>query len=835
MLDNPEQTPNAPRGQAAIEYAVEGLLASLPVPVADAIRRGAIPHRCNPQLLRDLYGDDLDTAQVLSEMLRFHLGRQDAQGYFRYHDAVRAYLLAWWRRERPQQYEAVNQVALAYFNTLAAASTSVERPIYEREALYHLLVVDETAGIEYLGVRFEDACERYQLGTAEGFVSQLAELKDIITDRGRAWMQYFEARLNLIYHRDDAGESIFEDLAGHAPDPVLQGAARWSLGQVRVNQQRWSQAISLYHTSLSALQQERSVMYSTRVMLALGDAYQDLADKSGGFREEPSTSFGAAGRFFHFLQNLPFLIYRWLARRVPFLPDWYGISYQDWIIAYLLGASRRWYQRAERQLKHSGDTQTVVAAHMCLAELAHQLGHWSSARRRYALLLETEAIKGSLYRTAQVRLGQGRALLDEGKLSEARVALFEAFETFVRFLDDRSIGDTGALLGRVYAALGQLDESVSAYVQSAQAFGNIQDKLARTQVIWALEDLAQHAALTEEQQQRIGAAVAEVDERHYITRFPDILLRRFRRLALLGALPLTYYALPVIAFLTWGGSAFIIEGLVLLSRTGTSVVAQIAIGAILIASATLSFVLLAVWLYRLIYSLIGMAAVRVLGHRLIPVERDQPSRIVVDATGLTHHDIAKGMIRIRWPEVSLLASIHYYRWQRLIHLFSSLIVAAGSRMIVPIDAITAGYDYLRQDIVRHLEHQPDSTKQLDLNFVVLDSRWMLATIAISLAFAQSLNGKLSFYPRFAENERVSLLLTPIMIASGLTLLLLFPAVTLWRLIYHRAAVRSTLGYQARRMVPFWVLWLATVVCTVIAGLWILFLSLYIIQAIRGGA
>ncbi|NIN68119.1 MAG: hypothetical protein GTO63_26110, partial [Anaerolineae bacterium] len=49
---------------------------------------------------------------------------------------------------------------------------------------------------------------------------------------------------------------------------------------------------------------------------------------------------------------------------------------------------------------------------------------------------------------------------------------------------------------------------MSVYVESAQAFEVVADPLARTQVVWALEDLAQRSTLLDQPRQR------PVAERH---------------------------------------------------------------------------------------------------------------------------------------------------------------------------------------------------------------------------------------------------------------------------------------------------------------------------------
>jgi len=808
----------ASKRQATIRRIVEGLMATMPPQVADALCLGAIPHWFDEVLLDRLRGDDSDVTLLTTYMQRFRFMQQDAQGNFRYHDEVRDYLPAWWRQKRPRQYKVANRAALAYFTALAQVATPVDRPMYEREALYHLLIVDEPAGLQYLSEQFEDARRSYQLGMAEAVVAQAAQLKAVLTDVGQRWVEYFEARLNLLYHRSDSGEAIFKDLIRHAPDPLLQALARWSLGEIRLNQQRWSRAIRFYHASLAALQQERSLRYGARVMLSLGDAYCDLAENSGGIHVQDDSHTGTASRFLHTLQHLPFLIYEWLARRVSFLPIWYfGTNYQDWIIAYLLVEATRWYRRAERQLVNIGDSPGLAEARLALAELEHQLGRWSRAQRRYAMLLETAEIKGSLYRTAQVRLGQGRAFLDEGAIRKAEPMLVETLKTFRRFRDHASIGVTAALLGRVYATLGQPGEAASAYVESAHAFEAVEHYLAHTQVVGALEDLAQHSTLPDEQKQQADTVLTEAAERHYLTRFPDTLLRWFRRLAFF-ALPLTY-VLTLIVVLASLVVLLVVEGDVRLSRIPTAPTL------IEVVLPTLP-ALLSMWLYRLIYSLLGVAFVRFLGRHLIRIEQNQPSRLVADAIGLTRHDASTGLSRtMSWSGGSSLALVDYYQWRRPIRLISSTILTTASGMIMMIDALTVGYKHLQQDIMRRLGDRLDGARRRNLDFIILDGRWTIAVIAFSLAFAlySYTSTRKITVEIMSSGEKVTLYLASFLLPFVSMLLLVFPAVVLWRLSIHRRAVRRTLRY-APQTIPAWLLWLGATLCTVIAVLWIVILA-----------
>jgi tetratricopeptide (TPR) repeat protein len=805
------------RNMDTVRLAVEGLLAAIPPQVADAVCLGAIPHTFDRKLLQCLCGAELDIAQVMPRLERFRFLRRGDQGRFRYPDGVRDCLLAWWRREQPDRYVEANRAARAHFGVLAKTEAS-----YKLDELYHLLICDQAKGMRALSTQFEDACGHYDLVLAEQLVSRVTELEDSLEDKARAWLRYFEARLLLAHGQGNEVKDTFQDLADHALDPILRAVARWNLGQILVAQKEWSQAIRLYRASLDSLRREGSPEYLARVMLACGDAYRALAENSGAFYAGSDEVSDGVSHFLRTLQHLPFLVYEWLVRRVRFLPNWFfGTNYQDWIIAYLLMEATRWYRRAERQLRGIGDTLGLAEARLSLGELEHQLGRWSRAQQRFATLLEADEIKSSDYRKARVRLGQGWACLNEKDLDEAEAALSEAVGVFRHFEDNGSLGIATALLGRVYATLDRRDEAVLAYGESIQAFRAVGDDLARTQVAWALEDMAEQSTLQEEQRRQIDAIITQVTERHYIARFPDSLHRWFRRLALLGALPLTY-VLTFIIGMALVLTLMIVEGEVLLPWTGVSTRIDLVDGLILFAAATLP-VPTALWLYRLIYSLMGIAFVYFLGRRLAPIQNAQPSRLVTDATGLTHHEAKTDAGRtLAWSDVTALASVDYCQRRRAIHLISFTILSTKSETPSAVHAITTGYAHLQKDIARRLGRQPGGTKPQSRNFVLFDGRWTLAAIGVSLALIPCLaylRGNLDM----VVYEGMTLVLSSIMYAFVPTFQFTFSAMVLWRLVSHRLTVRRAVGYQPRT-IPSWLLWLAAILSTAVAVLWLVLLA-----------
>lgn len=836
-MNRDERGPSAAEQRKMLGTAIEGILAAVPPQVAQALRLGAIPHWFDEELLARLGGDQLDVAEVRSYLVRFGFVDQDARGCFRYDQQVRDYLLTWWQRENREEYRATSRLAQSYFQDQGRIAPFVERPMYEREVLYHMLVVDETAGLKHLAGLFEDALARYQRGEAEGFAAQAIELGEILSPEGRLWAQYFEARLDLVYRRGDAGEATFRNLADGESNPVLQAVARWSLGELCQNQHDWSTAIKLYEASLKALRGERSWMYGARVMLAFGDAYRDLAEASGGFQEEDGAPRKGVRRLLHVLQHMPFLAYEWLVRRIGFLPSWlFGTDYQNWIIAYLLKEATNWYRRAEKQLEQIGDVFGLTQTRLCLGELEHQLGRWSRAHRRYGRLLEQVEVQGSLYRTARVRLGQGRAFLDEGKYDRARPALLAALETFRRFDDAESIGVTTALLGRLYVARDMPGEAVSAYLESVEAFEAAEERLAQTRVLWVLEDLARRSDVPDAQREQVGRSIEQTAERHYIARFPDTLLRWFRRLALWGALPVSYvFAFVLGLALTLALS--VVEGEFGLAVVGGNVPATTLDILILVAWACLP-VLFSLWIYRLTYTLTGAIFVLWGGRKLVPIQEEQPRCFVTDAVGLACHDIGTSSNRtVRWSDVSLFASIDEYQWKQAINLVSRSVLVTSSGIPLVISGITTGYEHLQQDIADHLRSQADGATERHLDIAYFDGRWVFPAILASLAFALFAvcvgHPPLTYVDK-ATGVTVTAWLSSTMLAFVPTLLLVLPAVTLWRIVRHRIHVQRAVDYEATAIPP-WLLWLAAIVCTLIAIVWILVIILWILNPAEEGS
>ena len=143
--------------------------------------------------------------------------------------------------------------------------------------------------------------------------------------------------------------------------------------------------------------------------------------------------------------------------------------------------------------------------------------------------------------------------------------------------------------------------------------------------------------------------------------------------------------------------------------------------------------------------------------------------------------------------------------------------------MIVVDAVTAGYSRLKQDVLRRLNREQRDTRQRDLEFTIFNMYWLFAICVILFGFAMSLVyiGRLGVtWSVEPTGETILLPLSSIILSFAPTLSLVFPTVVLWRLVYHRSMLQRELGYDVK-VVPWWMIWLAAFLCSVASLLWII--------------
>jgi len=803
---------------------IEAMLASLPADVAYAARLSAIPHWCDEELLSRLTLSQATIAATLATLVEIRYLERDDAGTFHCPISIRGYFLDWWLGHR-DDFADKNRIALEYFSNRTEWTGPAQLSSFGREVLYHLVIQDELEGSQngliFLSKHFEEACDRYQYGTAEDYLARFEERCETFDEKRGFWQRYYRARLELIFDKEGRGLDEFNALVIEAKDQTLINLAHWSIGEIYLREDRWSEAISELEMSLKGVKPDPASTFIPRVMVSMGDVYLDLAKNSGGYRQREEMEYGRFNRFLDSLQHLPFLGLEWLLHRVSWLPNfWYfGTSYQDWIIANLLVQATGWYRRAEKQFEALSDNLGLVKVGLQKADAEFAMGRWSRSLQTYTRLASQEAVMSSRYRTARVLMGVGCILQAQGNPAEALPLVQWAADSFDVFSDQRLMGWAALQLGRIHSGLGSIQAAGEAYMRSLVAYQAAEDGLMLTQVQWEAEELAEKQG---ERLVELASYAGAIEERQYITRFPESLLLRFQRLALLVALPVSYL-LTLIVGLAIGYSLIAAEAWLLLTFAGMDT-AELGLVNILIL--VLGIVLplpLALWLYRFVYSLIGMLFVRYLGRELGSIEKDSPEIISTNREGVTlRQQNKKGGRTLRWVEIGKQASLDTLLWQRPIQLISRQKFSDGGDERMTLNGITYGYERLKAD----LEHRAGiEARRINLDFTVLGSRLSVLALVFAVLFAVILVFQGEQFSITAQygTRTINLYLSPIFLLSLLTVYFIFPVVVLWRLIAYRRRLRKELEHRGRAA-PDWVLWLATICATLIALVYLLLVA-----------
>lgn len=835
-----EVDPNTGRNkrQLFIQRSLDALLESLDPSTTKAILLSSVPHWLDEELLHRLTGDGEGWAGTLETLLDLQLARQDSRGHLLYPEEVRRILLSLQRQNAAQEYLEANRIAHTYFLERAAQAPVTEGPRLEREALYHQLIFDEPGGLRLLNEKLQEFFAYHQLGAAELLVAHAKERRSELSKEGQQWLDYFAACLELSSRHFDQAEALLGQVDKDSPDPVLHALVNWKMGQVLVARYQWSQAIRLYKHSLEYLGEKAESVYRARVLLSLGDAYRDLTEHSGGYALTSMERPGRLRAFLLFCQHFPFLCIEWVVRRVSFLPKLYvGTDYQNWIIDRLLFVAAGWMAKAERLLAAQDQLVELSEARLALANIEHQVGHWSRAWRRYATLEREPTIQKSPYRSAKVLLGQGRASLTEGKLAEATEKLAEAADIFRAFKDPISTGTATLLLGEALAKLGKMGRATEAYLDSAEAFEIAKDNLELTRVLWSLEVLTRNSTFPERLQLRADAILGRIPVRQTITRFPARILKLYRNLALLVALPLAY----VLVYRVASDSLILFSFLETLFLSPSNTVRYPVLLVLTLVAKLVLPLVLAFWIYRGIYSILGLIAVYILGNRLVLIEQEQPIHISIDPDGITSYArwtdrtdpknqepvdsaVPVNARKLAWSDIVEVVAIHYQVISRPIELISRMLLQVSPAALV-VEGSTMGYNFLLRDIQKLLARQSYPRKLRISTFTFLEWRSTLVVSLLVLAFISYLSqiGQIAVSGGFSEDV-VTLPISTIVEFTVRTLLLILPAVILWRVLIHRLHLRKSARDEGAT-VSSWVILIAALLSSVIAVRWILYLAL----------
>jgi hypothetical protein len=688
---------------------------------AEVMRACAVPRWFDLEVLELLRGRADGNERVLELLRGYSFVRPLGTGRLAYSEEVRAALLDEWRVERPAELRALHERLAAHFAGRAAPSADPPRPpeaaiaiqpggdwaLWQREAIYHQLMLDGRTGMDRLRAAFDQAESESRLADCEALLQ--ITLETPVDAHDQLWLRYLRARLDrLVLRLPAASEQLGAILATPDLDPALAAGARRTLGEVLAETGQWAAATALYRQSLAYFEQAGDRLKAAELMLLLGLAYEGLGDDTGGWnvpaisRNPLGHALGLLWSWFQALVFAPIIFVLRLAAVAMPRARYIG-PYQNWPLIWLYRTANGWYRRSLAAFRQLGETSGAARAELQLAEIERLFGYPDRALARLDQL-RAAPIAISPYARAAIDGHRAAALIDQGQIDVALALLAPALVLFRDLGDPRGEAAVLAQQGRAAAQAGQVNVALASYRSSLARFRALSYTEAREQALYDLRAWRRQVGPGETSRQ-IGAILAEEPEKRYVARFPS------SKIALLQILSLA--ALPLALLL----AAITSPTLVLERLAGSQpVLAQIyydpllGFGSLLILAA----------LYALAYTLVALIVIFFVP--LNNLEREQPDYVITGPTEILHYDRTGALAqRLRWDAIHGWLRYDQLLWRRPLPLFSGTLLTAAGQPDMRIEAITGWYTSLQEDIGQHLEMAGSSTRSEQRGMRILRS------------------------------------------------------------------------------------------------------------------
>jgi tetratricopeptide (TPR) repeat protein len=803
MNSSPDNLPDDLE-RSKLEQLLEQLLNNTSPQLANYIRLGAIPHWLDQELAAVLYGEAEEAASILAGLGQFRFISEIAPGQLAYHDQVRAYFLKAWIADNPSRFRQLSQQLAKHYLDRFSQPGQTPQAILP-EWIYHLLAANPDIGIIQLSRLFEQTVEARELGLAERLTAVAQERRPLLGTQA-AWLDYYAARLALARYEYQTAIATFSVLAQNGHHPTLTAVSQRALGSTLSRQKQWAQSLVQLRQSLELFQHLGDTDNIVRTQLALGDAYQDLADNSGGLYEEQREFTGRLYNTLNLIRYFPFFVYRQLAKYLDFLPHLFGANFQNWIVVRLLRLSARAYEQAADTSSDLDDTQIAVEIQQRLADINLRLGYFRRAEQKYRALSEMSPVRLSQYRTARVRFGLGQAALRRGDRASVSEHLEASLDIFQRFEDWQRVGKVAYQLGQLSETRDRIQAAVEAYTMGIMATTRSQDWLLRTEIAASLRKLmaTNHppGEIDRPQRDQAKAVLRQVDQLAYLARFPGQVQSWFTwLLGVLGG-PVWFLMALLLAILL-GATFMIIEGEVRIATSDTPV--PLTLTAAITLPPTALQPLFALWLRDGLYVLLGLFIVKFL-LPITRVEASQPEMYVLNNTHIAkYNSLGKSMINLAWDEIDSVIMGDLCLWRHPNALFSKMFLIAGHRQMV-IRGTTNHYRELQQMIeVYRYRHQSNPKPAIQCGLSILDHWWPKVALGVALVLGAilvfSFETGLSLYcaTPWVDGkcpEPIKLVLTPWAMWTNVFFIVLFTVGSIVRLIKARFCIRRVVHQSA---------------------------------------
>lgn len=746
-------TARSKSGDELLVYSVEQVLAGVGPRQAEVLRRMAVPRWVDASVMRVLREKDDGNERVLDKLRDYSFVRDLGDGRIAYHDEVRNTLLEEWRREQPDELERIHRRLYQHFSQrttppgyagramplmpdsmmLSVVPVTAQSDLLRREAIYHLLWLDQDRGLDELRRNFDYLAEVHRIAEAEQLLQTAGETA--LNHRGRRWVQYLRARvLQASLSLDAAAEQLEALRARGALEPDLEAEVNRTQGEIFAETGRWARATELYRQSLQHFARSGNARAAADTMLLLGEAYQGLGISTGSWHKPDDLAnplLRAAQRLWLWILAIPFQIAILLlgARERPLPVAERCAYYQNWLLIRLYNTARSWFVQARDAFRRLDDPAGTLRAEQRLADILLLYGYHAEARSAVEALLRRPEARDP-YRRAWLQRSLAECHLAAGDVGSAQLLLREAREVFQQLGDPRREAAVRFLQGRAAMDAGDVDGAVSSYAESLERFRALNLSGARERILDDLRAWKGRHDVSPATARRVEKLVAAEPEKRYVGRFIRSYLGVLQ-VASLVAIPLALLLMAIAAPVPS------------LTLTQSGVVS---LGIFFDPARVFGVALTLAPIYLAIYAAIATAVVFWLP--ISRIEREQPDVIVTTPTSIARYD-GKGNLALEqpWPSVRRWLALDRCIWARPLALYSSTYLEDEAGRDLPIDGITGWYRELQDDIGQRLAAAGNPTTRLDRGYNLLKSVWGAAFglgLLLLVAVTSSNNSWLNF-------------------------------------------------------------------------------------------
>jgi tetratricopeptide (TPR) repeat protein len=714
-------------GDELLVYTVEQVLAGVGPKQAEVLRKAAVPRWVDAGVLRVLRESAEGNERVLELLRGYSFVRDLGDGRLAYHDEVRKALLEEWRRERPAELLQLHRRLYQHFSQrttppgsagramplmpdsslLSVVPMSGQADLLRREAIYHLLHIDQEQGLRELRSNFDYLEDAHRLAEAELLLQMAGETP--LGPRERRWVHYLRARaLKGSLSLEAAAEQLEALRARGDLEPDLAAEVSRTQAEVYAETGQWARATELYRQSLAYFVRAGGQRDAAATMMLLGEAYQGLGVSTGSWHAP--IAFGnpllrALHRIWIWILGLPFQIAIMILgpnnRMLP-LPE-HCARYQNWLLIRLYNTARAWYTQARDAFQRLGDQAGILRAEQHLADILLLYGYHEEARAALEGLLKGPAARDP-YRKAWLQRSLAECHLAAGDVGSAQLLLAQALEVFKELGDVRREATVRYLQGRAAVLAGDVESALRNYTIGLERFRALRYAAARERILHELRAWKRDGTSSPELVGRIDRLIAAEPEKRYVGRFIRSYLGLLQ-VATLVALPLAMLLMAVAsptASLTLNENGVFSLGVFFDPWRTTAVVATL------------------IPIYMAVYAAIAVFVIFWLP--ISRIEREQPDVIITRPEGIARYD-SLGSLAIAqpWRHVRRWLALDRCLWERPLALYSRTYLEDEAGRDLPIDGITGWYSELQRDIALHLTTAGQGVIRVDLGYRLLRS------------------------------------------------------------------------------------------------------------------